>query len=69
VAVGEGTASLAIEVEVAELVLNKLELLLVVDSDDSGIKGFSVLAADLGLLNIDAGQLLDKGRKFGGGEL
>jgi hypothetical protein len=42
---------------------------LVVDSDDSGVKWFVELAADLGLLNIDAGFLLDKGRKFGGCEL
>jgi len=68
-AVGECTAWFVFEVEVAALIFDFLELVFLVNSDDGTVEGLVNIAADLGLGNIDAGEILDDGGELDRGVL
>ena len=60
-AVGECTALLSFELKIAALIFDELELIILVKSDDGSVEGLENIAMDLGLGNIDAGEILDDG--------
>jgi len=60
-AVGECTALFVIEVEVAALIFYELELVVFFKFDDGAVEGLVNIAADLGLGDIDVGEILDDG--------
>jgi hypothetical protein len=68
-AVGESAAGLAFEFEVAEVLLDSLKLVGIVDSDYGRVEGLLEVAADLGLLDFDAGLALNEGGEFHWGVL
>ena len=59
-AVGKCTALSVFEVEVAASISDELKLVFLVNSDDGAVEGLVNIAADLGLGNIDAGEILDE---------
>jgi len=60
-AVGECTALFVIEVEVAAPIFDELELVVLFKFDDGAVEGLVNIAADLGLGDIDVGEILDDG--------
>ena len=60
-AVGECTALFVVEVEVAAFIFDELELVFLFKFDEGGVEGLVHIAADLGLGDIDAGEILDDG--------
>jgi len=60
---------LSFKFKIAALIFNELELIILVKSDDGSVEGLENIAMDLGLGNIDAGEILDEGGELDRGVL